>query len=249
MFELPSPYPLNNLTDQDLQDLVGVLWNWNLCESCKIEPGKQPCASQPCPGARWTKLRLFFEYYKKTTADYVPDIVAGAPPALQSHKELIAIIRLLKENPDKKRSELTTICFSNRSIDQMPVPADQNRALDLALRVMTMITCSLEAKSVDTLEAGLQPVTWAHDMTWPEFVSSVYPTTAYTGLDEGAATFRRINERVTARRLLKVARLRFVPTNELSNHLKLNQKEGTVELFHHTSFLKETLIASQEDAK
>jgi hypothetical protein len=86
-------------------------------------------------------------------------------------------------------------------------------------------------------------------MTWPQFISSVFPTTEYSGLEEGAATFHQINDRVTARRLSKVARLCFVPTNELSNHLKLNQKDGTVELFHHTSFLKEVLIASQVDAK
>ncbi|EXK78339.1 hypothetical protein FOQG_16972 [Fusarium oxysporum f. sp. raphani 54005] len=194
-------------------------------------------------------MRLFFDYYRRITADYVPDMVVGAPPALQSHTDLVSIIRLLKDNSDKKRSELTAICFSNRSPDQMPMPTDQNRALDLALRVMTMITCSLEARSADTLEAGLQPAPWAHDMTWPQFISSVFPTTEYSGLEEGAATFHQINDRVTARRLSKVARLCFVPTNELSNHLKLNQKDGTVELFHHTSFLKEVLIASQVDAK
>ncbi|KAL6922380.1 hypothetical protein FSHL1_006339 [Fusarium sambucinum] len=245
MFDLSSPYPLKDLTDQDLRNLVLVLWNWKLCDNCKVAPGQQPCSPQTCAGARWSRMKLFFDYYRKCTAEYVPDMVVGAPPALQSHTDLMSIIRTLKDSPDKTRAELTGDCFPDGGDDQMPMPSDQNRALDLALRVMTMITCSLEARSADTLEAGLQPATWAHDMTWPQFISSVFPTTDYSGLEEGAATFRQINDRVTARRLSKVARLSFVPTNELSNHLKLNQKDGTVELFHHTSFLKETLIASQ----
>ncbi|UZP36553.1 hypothetical protein NXS19_004369 [Fusarium pseudograminearum] len=249
MFELSSPYPLKELTDQDLQNLVVVLWNWKLCDNCKIGPGQQPCSPQACPGVRWSRMRLFFDYYGKVTAEYVPDMVVGVPPALQSHTDLISIIRVLKENPDKTRAELTVICFSNLRTDEIPMPADQNRALDLALRVMTMITCSLEARSTDTLEAGLQPALWAHDMTWPQFISSIFPTNYCSGLEESAATFHQINDRVTARRLYKVARLSFVPTNELSNHLKLNQKNGTVELFHHTSFLKEVLIASQGDAQ
>ncbi|CAF3617302.1 unnamed protein product [Fusarium graminearum] len=249
MFELSSPYPLKHVTDQNLQNLVVVLWNWELCENCKVRPGQQPCSPQTCPAVRWSRLKLFFDYYRKVTAEYVPDMVVGVPPALQSHTDLMAIIRQLKDNPDKTRSELTVICFSNHSDDQIPMPADQNRALDLALRVMTMITCSLEAGSANTLEAGLQPAQWAQDMTWPQFISNVFPTNDYSGVEESAATFHQINDRVTARRLSKVARLSLVPTNELSNHLKLNQKDGTVEIFHHTSFLKEVLIASKGDTK
>jgi hypothetical protein len=201
---------------------------------------------------RWNKIRPFFDYYSKITTDYVPDIVAGTPAALQSHTGLFAIIRLLKQNPDKARSELRTKHFANHDADQLPTISDQNRAFDLALRAMTMVTCSLEATPIDTLEAGLRPMPWKQDLSWTQFISSAFPTAEYAGLgthDEGAATYRQINERVTARRLLKVARLRFVPTNELGNHLKLNQKEGTVELYHHTSFLKEILIASQNDVR
>lgn len=114
---------------------------------------------------RWNGMGLFFDYYEKVTADYVPDIVAGAYRVFKSRTEPIGIIRLQKENTEEKKLEPTVIYFSNWSIDQMPVPADQNRALDLALRVMTMMICFLEARSVDTLEVGLQPVKWAHNMS------------------------------------------------------------------------------------
>lgn len=117
---------------------------------------------------------MSFDYYEKVPADYVPDIVAGAYRVFKSRTELIGIIRLPKENAEKKKLEPTAIYFSNRSIDQMPVPVDQNRELYLALRIMMMMTRSLEARSVDTLEACLQPVTLAHSMSWPKFASNVY---------------------------------------------------------------------------
>lgn len=157
MFELPSPCPLKHVTDQDLQNLVVVVWSWELCENCKARPGQQPCSPQTCPAVRWSRLKLFFDHYRKVAAAYVPDMAIRVPPALQSHTDLIAIIRQLKDNVDKTRSKLTIICFSNRSDDEIPMPADQYRALDLTLRVMTIITYSLKAGSANALKAGLQP--------------------------------------------------------------------------------------------
>ncbi|RSL64786.1 hypothetical protein CEP54_004594 [Fusarium duplospermum] len=245
MFDIPSPYPLRDVSEEDLVGLVETLWNWKLCEPCRLEPGQSPCASQPCSGIRWARMKPFFDYYKNITAAYVPGMVAGTPPALSSHRELCAIIQVLKENPDTKRSELTSTHFANRG-GQAPTPDDQDRAFNLALRVMVTVTCCLDNRSVDTLEAGLQPIPWRDDMTWTQFLSTAFPVIDLDPSDSRDATSRRINELVTARRLMKVARLRFVPTDELRNHLKLNQQDGTVELYHHTAFLKESLIASRK---
>lgn len=245
MFDIPSPYPLRDASEEDLMGLAKAMWDWRLCDPCRLKPGSLQCSSQPCPGLRWTRMKPFFDYYKDVTSAYVPDMVAETPPALSGHNELFAIIQLLKDNPDTKRSELTSTHFANRD-GKAPTPDDQDRAFNLAFRVMTTVTCCLDSRSVDTLEAGLQPIPWRDDMTWTEFLSTVFPV---IGLDPGDgrdATSRRINELVTGRRLMKVGRLRFVPTDELRNHLKLNQRDGTVELYHHTSFLKESLIASRE---
>ncbi|KAF5009709.1 hypothetical protein FDECE_4055 [Fusarium decemcellulare] len=245
MFDIPSPYPLRDVSSEDLKGLAKALWNWNLCEPCRsqCEPGQVPCSPQPCSGMRWARMRPFFDYYAKITASYVPDIVAGTPSALSNHNDLFTILRLLKENPDKKRSELTSSHFATRD-GEAPTPDDQHRAFNLAVRVMTTVTCCLDNRSVDTLEAGLQPIPWRDNMTWMEFFSTAFPVIDLNPSDSQEATSRRINELVTARRLMKVARLRFMPTDELRNHLKLNQQDGTVELYHHTAFLKESLIAS-----
>ncbi|RSM05631.1 hypothetical protein CEP52_006176 [Fusarium oligoseptatum] len=246
MFDIPSPYPLRDVSEEDLVDLVETLWNWKLCEPCRLAPGQSQCLSQPCPGIRWARMKPFFDYYRNITAAYVPDMVVGIPPALSSHRELFAIIQVLKENPDTKRSELTSAHFTNRG-GQTPTPDDQDRAFNLALRVIATVTCCLDNRSVDTLEAGLQPIPWRDDMTWTQFLSTAFPVIDLDPSDSRDATSSRINELVTARRLMKVARLRFVPTDELRNHLKLNQQDGTVELYHHTAFLEESLIANRKD--
>ncbi|KAH7124629.1 hypothetical protein EDB81DRAFT_730894 [Dactylonectria macrodidyma] len=252
MFDIPSSYPLRNVSDDDLKSLAKTLWSWNLCEPCQLAPGQEPCSPQPCPGMRWARMKSFFDYYENITASYVPDILAGTPPALRSHQDLFAIIKLLKENPDVTRSDLTATHFVPSGDDGSPTFGDQNRAFNLALRAMTTITCCLETRSLDTLETGLQPIPWKDDMSWTQFLSTTFPGPSYTqsGAEGcGDAASRRINDLITARRLIKVARLRFVPTDELKDHLKLNQQDGTIKLYRHTAFLKETLIASRTEAR
>jgi hypothetical protein len=52
-----------------------------------------------------------------------------------------------------------------------------------------------------------------------------------------------------ARKLKKHAGLSFRPTDDLRIHLKLNQRTGVVEIFHHTAFLKEHLKLTRESPK
>jgi hypothetical protein len=58
-----------------------------------------------------------------------------------------------------------------------------------------------------------------------------------------------IKAALAARNLKKHAGLRFEPTDDLRNHLKLDRKRGVVEIYHHTAFLKEHLIATQSASK
>lgn len=247
MFELESSYPLRNISNKDLLSLGKVLWDWQLCDSCTTHPGEQLCSSHPCPGVRWAKLSTFFDYYKTITRSYVPDIVAGKPPALENHNDLLAIVQLLKENPTAKRSQLTVIYFAAVNGKSAPTTGDQNRALNLALRVLLMTTCCLESRLANDVEAGSQPIPWRDDMSWTQLLGAIFPTVNY-GSNRDDMVPQRVNELITARRLTKVARLRFVPTNELGHHLRLDQRDGTVALYHHTAFLKESLIASRSNS-
>lgn len=252
MFSNSSFCPLANVSEDDLQGLVKTLWDWSFCESCRLGPGRQVCSPRPCPGMRWGRLATFFNHYKSITAAYVPGFRAEFPPALQTHNDLFAIIQLLRQNPDSKRSELTSSHFAPRDGKALPTTKDQDTAFNLAFRVMTTITCCLKSRSTDALEVGVQPIPWRQDMSWTEFLSALFPTSKLEDDDPDDnrdTASHRINERVTARRLMKVAGLRFIPTNELNDHLQLNQQDGTVQLYRQTAFLKESLIASQRDSK
>jgi hypothetical protein len=201
-------------------------------------------------------MKPFFLLYENSTASYVPDIAAGVPAALRSHNDLFAIIRRLREHPDTRRGELTAIHFKSTLANKVePTASDQRRAFNLALRVMTtMAACSSESGSgsADILESGAQPTPWKDDMSWTQFLVTAFPlinsNTSFPD-NEVNTPFSRSHELVTARRLMKKAQLRFVPTDELRDHLKLNQVDGTVKLYHHTAFLKESLIASQKSTR
>lgn len=51
---------------------------------------------------------------------------------------------------------------------------------------------------------------------------------------------------LTAKKLKKRAGLKFRPTDDLRSHLKLDRKNGVVEIYHHTAFLKEHLRLTKD---
>ena len=141
-----SLFPLKSVSDSQLQKLCQVLWGWQLCNSCEIG---QRCTTADCPWQRSKRLARFFEYYKEVTASYVPDLLPGSHPALRAHEDVFDIIRMLKARPDVPRSQLTDEYFSGRDGLQIRLPplTDQNRAVSLALRIMTMVNCSTRRHS------------------------------------------------------------------------------------------------------
>ena len=242
MANIFAPYPLGSVSNADLVSLVQTLWRWELCNSCQAEPGRRPCTQLPCSGRRWARMDIFFGFYKRITAAYVPDMLAGSPPALKTHQDLLAIVQLLKMHPQQPRAALVAAHFHTRSGHPPPTVDDQNRAFNLAMRVMTTLACCTDYRSVDGLEANLHPVVWRADMSLSQLLSVALPLSAED--EDGLIKYNLANELINARNLVKTPRLRFLPTDELSEHLNLDKKQGTVSIYRHTAFLKETLIAS-----
>ena len=77
-------------------------------------------------------------------------------------------------------------------------------------------------------------------MTFAKFIASIFPKTDHPSIDD-------IKDNLRATRLKKRAKLRFKPTNDLRNHLKLDRKRAVVEIFHHTAFLKEQLRLTKDE--
>ncbi|KAM4066116.1 hypothetical protein HRG_000265 [Hirsutella rhossiliensis] len=168
---LESPYPLQGITDADLQRLTEALWDWYICEAC--QSGAE-CIMARCAWKRSARLGRFFDFYKDITTSYVPDLLPCSEPALRRHEDIIGTILLLREKPSSKRSELTHECFSRRDA-KPPSLADQHRAVNLIVQVMAMVKCSAENQPLGVLELGTQPLLWRTDKSLAEFMSSASP--------------------------------------------------------------------------
>lgn len=206
--------------------------------ACKKD---ETCTSTRCPWRRASRLKWFFDFYKDVTSSYVPELLPGSAPALRNHQDVFDIIRLFRAHPSTKRSELTEQYFSKR--DKPPPPADQHRAFNLAVQIMSTVKCSADNQPSGLLELGTQPIQWHSDNSLVDFMAKVFPQndTGNLHVRDDSGKIRDLKSILTAKRLKKAASLRFQGTDDLRNHLKMDIKDGVVEVFHCTSVLKEHL--------
>lgn len=158
----------------------------------------------------------------------------GQKPGLASHEDLMKIIGELKSNPEATREQILEKMFPDR-----PARSDQERAFNIAVRVMLMVNCATSRQSSVLLEYGNQQTPWRGDVSFSEFITSVFPKTDHPSIDQ-------IKDNLRATKLKKRAGIRFEPTDDLRNHLKLDRKRAVVEIFHHTAFLKEHLRLTRD---
>ncbi|THV50523.1 hypothetical protein BGAL_0147g00260 [Botrytis galanthina] len=228
---LEYKYPLGKVTTPQLQALTTVLWSWSICTECPTEP---PCKNPNCSWSRSTTLSRYFEFFKKSTSGYKCSTVPGQSPGLSSYDDLFRIIKQLKSNPELSKAELLEKLFTDR-----PTRPYQERALNLAVQVVTMINCSAFRQSSVLSEYGNEQARWHLNDTFAQFLNNAFPKTSHPSIDE-------IKSELLATKFKKNARLELRPTDDLRNHLKLDRKLGVVEIFHHASFLKEQLRLTKE---
>ncbi|PHH79457.1 hypothetical protein CDD82_2376 [Ophiocordyceps australis] len=233
---LNSPYPLQRITDAELQKLTQALWGWAICQPCL---NGAECLPPRCKWSQSTRLNPFFSFYKHVTASYVPELLPGWKPALRSHGDIVDIILLLRARQHCTRATLTHEYFSRR--DHEPSLADQHRAFNLVMQVITMVKCSAEGQPSAILELGTQPLQWHSNTCQTDFMLKAFPKSTTLCLENSLNHSRDLKSALTARRIQKVAKLTFEGTDDLRNHLRMNPCRGTVEIYHYTSVLKEHL--------
>ncbi|KAK8018054.1 hypothetical protein PG991_007244 [Apiospora marii] len=239
MLSLDTAYPLKNIEESKLQRLCTLLWNWEICEACR---NGQQCQGLDCPWQRSSKLGRFFAFYKEITSSYVPELLAGSPAALRSHDDLLDLIETIKKQPTRPRAELTAAYFVQRENTPNPSrPADQHRAVNLAVQAISMVSCSASKRSpTELLELGNMPAVWPDRVGFADFMSCTFPQL------EPRRIQPEMRFAIAAARLKKIAGLRFEPTDNLRNHLKLDSRNGIVEIYHHTSVLREHIVAHEK---
>lgn len=231
-----SSYPLRTTSDEDIQKLCQVLWDW---KDCTCQKGK-PCRPLDCPWKRRYRLQKYFGFYRRTTADYVPSMLKSKDfYALRNHQDLRNIVKHLRNAPRTPRFELMSDIFGEKQRGRtVPDVKDQHRAMNLATRVLFLIHCTSEVPVSGDLEMGAQSIVWADQATLYEYLDEAFPL---SGMDEKAQ--KGIFGELSARRLVKVAGLQLQPTDDLREHLYVDEKAGTVKIFDQIVFLKECLLA------
>ena len=239
---------LEQCSQEQLQQLAQCLWSWRPCNESASDPHKT-CVEPSCPSQRSRRLVRFFQYYRDVTRKYEPNLGPVVGPALQSHDELFGVIKGIRSMPDLPREKLAQNVFVNRiKRSKKPLSEDQERAIDLAVRVMTMVNCSDQRLSPGLLEHGAFQIRWPSDVTFSQFIANAFPATDHPSLndEEGIAVGQGLKSALTANKLRKRARLTFRPTDDLRSHLRLDRKLHVVEIFHHTAFLKEHLRLTKD---
>ncbi|KAL3417856.1 hypothetical protein PVAG01_10866 [Phlyctema vagabunda] len=238
--------PFERMTTQDMQELAQVLWSWSTCGECI----PRSCTKGSCPNNRMNRLEHIFRYYRALLAGYDSDSLLVEPRqsgALRSYDDLYRVLEYIKMYPEATKAELLKGLFAD-SIDAESSIADQEQAVNLALRIMLMVNCCSRFLSLGLLESGMSQITWKDNVGLSQYISDIFPMTDHPSLNDGEdQRSPSLKNSLTALKLKKRAGLRFQGTNYLTDHLKLDRKTGVVEVFHHTAFLKEHLLLTRAE--
>ncbi|GAB1316933.1 RanBP2-type domain-containing protein [Madurella fahalii] len=252
-------FPLQTVTTAELKELCQALWDWELCGECQATEGTtirtRRCREAHCLwGQRSERLGPFFNFYREATCSYVPDFFGDDEQALRSHRDLFEIIRIIRKyGYTLPRRLCVRECFASRDVNrQSLVPeTDQDRAFDLAARVLTMTNICADSRDIvlqgNKDEEGMgssAPAIWPSTKCLQDSMIDLFSSRIHPSLQPGDPQEAHIKTSLTADNLRKIARLRIEGTDNLLDHLKLDAS-GSVQVFHHTTFLKEHLLATK----
>lgn len=236
--------PLAKTSEEELAALARSLWEWPLCALCTNGHHRQH--EEPCPSQRLKRLQTFFEFYKTLATSYEGN--GASYPALRTHGDVLVILHQLRTKPASPRSKLREALFEDIWRDRpLPPKCDQDSAIDLAVKVMTMDNCSAPDHSLSLLEHGTCQVPWRGDISLDDYIENILPLTDHPGLnDTETKMYMDIKPSLMARKLKKRIGMKIRPTNDLRSHLKIDRRTNTLEVFHHVAFLKEHLRLTKD---
>jgi hypothetical protein len=190
------------------------------------------------------KFHSFSTYFKiydsLTTSQY--STVQIYPTALNSHDDIRRIALELRANPQTTREEFRAKVFPQNFADPETI-IDQERVIDVALQLMLMIDCSDKDRHCEDYEVGgFRPVRWDSSERFTDFVRKVFPTDVHDQVKVRTA----IKEKNSLKcwKLKKRAHIKFLPTDNLAEHLLYDPQDGVVRIFRQTAFLKAHLRLS-----
>ncbi|KAK6356847.1 hypothetical protein TWF718_001187 [Orbilia javanica] len=230
--------PLAKTADENRNRLYEALWGWKLCDGCRYTG---TCTIVTCPKNRVPSLQRYFEHYKELVCSYGHDLEDRKDAVVRSHDGIFDLIRILKEKPDITRGLLAKHVFGSPT--SIGIESEQEHVIGLAVKALTMVySTHWLHQNAEHDNGDLVSPNWQKDIPFNAFLEGLFPMVDHPGFGEdSSASFWEMKNKITGNKLVRKGRLTFAPTEDLSNHLKLNRKTGVIEIFHHTAFLKENL--------
>ncbi|KAB8356700.1 hypothetical protein FH972_024276 [Carpinus fangiana] len=233
--------PLGGVTEAHRRRLCKALWSWAFCDACEQD---QACIGTACPAERLRHLKTFFNHFEETIATYDAVESVSRQATLKSLDNLLGALERLKTSSHMTRQQAIPTVFQLQQKQLAQEDARKELALNMVVEIAFLVTCAGQRHSLSALERGMHSAPWKSDDTFITFIIDSFPQAEEQSERKGgnAVDFEGC---LTAYHLRKEAKLRFQPTNDLRNHLKLDRKSGVLEIFHHAAFLKEQLRLSK----
>ena len=153
----------------------------------------------------------------------------------------------LKSNPGATHTKFHRLYFP---VSQSASPynvVELRNATSLVVKVMVIIELSaLYYKSSGRLEKGSFRIPWRDNIAFSTYLQDLFPTTSHPVLSYvNSKLFLDIKSELRATKLKKYLGVSFRPTHDIRSHLFFDREAYIIEIFHHTTFLKEQLKATK----
>ncbi|KAK1975140.1 hypothetical protein LZ30DRAFT_606312 [Colletotrichum cereale] len=138
----------------------------------------------------------------------------------------------MRENPDIGRETL-----SEKTHD----------SIDLAIRIALMTDSSAIDYSTNRLEKGIHRTEWKRGEPLSKFIERMFASEPHSVLSYPEhLSHSDFKYELKAAKLKRRLGIFIRPTDDIRNHLKLDRKTMTLEVFHYTGFIKENLRRTKE---
>ena len=164
------------------------------------------------------------------------------PPVINSHDGIRKLVLELRANPQSTRKEFRDRVFTS-CLSEHSTAADQEIAINFVIQVMLMIDCADKDRHWEGYEiGGFKPVCWEDSKSFADFVRGVFPLK----IQDNEKVRKALREKNTLKcwKLRKRAHVKFLPTNNLAEHLLYDPADNAIRIFHQTAFIKAHLRLS-----
>ncbi|KAI9711580.1 MAG: hypothetical protein M1820_002145 [Bogoriella megaspora] len=222
--------PLEDFSDENNSQLFSCLWHCGLCDACQ---NQGQCQDLGYTSTGTQRLGRYTEYYRQATTFYEPYVELGVTPTLNNHRDLFTLIRRLKSKTHLPRNQLMNELFNHDCNASDSLAQDRDEVLKLAIRIMIMV------------EDGVLASRWSGHLAFTQYMAKLFPQTDHSAVNcDANRSSMGLETAIKAPKLQKRVGLKFRPADNLRDHLRLDHTSRTIDIFHHTAFLKEHLRAS-----